>query len=74
MMTHDLPPLFEVCPAYPGNPRRNIEGELGYIESKNAELLHKFPAEQLDYSRKELVESNVDVAIAKAWAPYLFTE
>ena len=41
--------------------------DLGYIERKNIELLHKFPAEQLDrypVLARELVESNVDVAIA----------
>jgi putative tryptophan/tyrosine transport system substrate-binding protein len=41
--------------------------DLGYIEGKNVEFLHKFPAEQLDrypVLAKELVESNVDVAIA----------
>src|SRR6516164_9863495 len=42
-------------------------GDLGYIEGKNIEFLHKFPAEQLDrYPAlgKELVDSNVDVIIA----------
>ncbi|WP_342737123.1 ABC transporter substrate-binding protein [Bradyrhizobium sp. B117] len=41
--------------------------DLGYIEGKNVEFLHKFPAEQLDrypVLARELVESNVDVAIA----------
>jgi putative ABC transport system substrate-binding protein len=41
--------------------------DLGYIGGKNVEFLHKFPAEQLDrypILAKELVESNVDVAIA----------
>jgi putative tryptophan/tyrosine transport system substrate-binding protein len=41
--------------------------DLGYIEGKNVEFLHKFPAEQLDRYpalARELVESNVDVAIA----------
>ena len=41
--------------------------DLGYIEGKNVEFLHKFPAEQIDrYSilGRELVECNVDVAIA----------
>jgi putative tryptophan/tyrosine transport system substrate-binding protein len=41
--------------------------DLGYVEGKNVEFLHKFPAEQLDrftILAKELVESNVDVAIA----------
>ena len=39
-------------------------GDLGYIEGKNIEFLHKFPAEQLDRYptlAKELVGSNVDV-------------
>ena len=37
------------------------------IEGKNVEFLHKFPAEQIDQYpilAKELVESNIDVAIA----------
>jgi putative tryptophan/tyrosine transport system substrate-binding protein len=41
--------------------------DLGYIEGKNVELLHKFPAEQIDRFHvlaRELVESNVDVVIA----------
>jgi putative ABC transport system substrate-binding protein len=41
--------------------------DLGYVEGKNVEFLHKFPAEQPDRFRilaKELVESNVDVAVA----------
>jgi len=41
--------------------------DLGYIENKNVAFLHKFPAEQPDrypILAKELVESNVDVAIA----------
>jgi putative ABC transport system substrate-binding protein len=41
--------------------------DLGYIEGKNVEFLHKFPAEQIDrypILAKELVESNVDVVIA----------
>jgi putative ABC transport system substrate-binding protein len=41
--------------------------DLGYIEGKNVEFLHKFPAEELDrypVLARELVESNVDVAIA----------
>ncbi|MBB4373910.1 putative ABC transport system substrate-binding protein [Bradyrhizobium sp. cir1] len=41
--------------------------ELGYVEGKNVEFLHKFPAEQRDrfpILARELVESNVDVAIA----------
>jgi len=41
--------------------------DLGYFEGKNVEFLHKFPAEQLDrypVLARELVESNVDVAIA----------
>ena len=41
--------------------------DLGYIEGKNVEFLHRFPAEQLDRYpalARELVESNVDVAIA----------
>jgi putative ABC transport system substrate-binding protein len=43
--------------------------DLGYIEGKNVEFLHKFPAEQIDrypVLARELVESNVDVAIAVA--------
>jgi putative ABC transport system substrate-binding protein len=43
--------------------------DLGYIEGKNVEFLHKFPAEQIDrypILARELVESNVDVAIAVA--------
>jgi putative tryptophan/tyrosine transport system substrate-binding protein len=42
-------------------------GDLGYIEGKTIEFLHKFPAEQLDrYPAlgKELIDSNVDVIIA----------
>jgi putative tryptophan/tyrosine transport system substrate-binding protein len=42
-------------------------GDLGYIEGKNVEYLNKFPAEQLDrYAAlaRELVDSNVDLAIA----------
>src|SRR5215813_1828493 len=42
-------------------------GDLGYIEGKDIEFLHKFPAEQIDrYPAlgKELIDSNVDVAIA----------
>jgi len=42
-------------------------GDLGYIEGKNIEFLHKFPAEQLDRYptlAKELLGSNVDVVIA----------
>jgi putative tryptophan/tyrosine transport system substrate-binding protein len=41
--------------------------DLGYKEGKNVEFLHKFPAEQIDrypVFAKEIVESNVDVAIA----------
>jgi putative ABC transport system substrate-binding protein len=41
--------------------------DLGYVEGKNVEFLHRFPAEQADRFRilaKELVESNVDVAVA----------
>jgi putative ABC transport system substrate-binding protein len=41
--------------------------ELGYVEGKNIEFLHKFPAEQINrYSilAKELTENDVDVAIA----------
>jgi putative ABC transport system substrate-binding protein len=41
--------------------------DLGYIEPKNIEFLHKFPAEQPDrypVLARELVESNIDVAIA----------
>jgi len=41
--------------------------DLGYIEGKNVEFLHRFPAEQLDripVLARELVESHVDVAIA----------
>jgi putative ABC transport system substrate-binding protein len=44
-------------------------GDLGYIEGKNVEFLNKFPAEQLDrypVLARELVDSNVDVAIAVA--------
>jgi putative ABC transport system substrate-binding protein len=40
--------------------------DLGYIDGKNVEFLHKFPAEQLDrypILARELVESHVDVAI-----------
>jgi putative ABC transport system substrate-binding protein len=40
--------------------------DLGYIDGKNVEFLHKFPAEQLDrypVLARELVESHVDVAI-----------
>jgi putative tryptophan/tyrosine transport system substrate-binding protein len=42
-------------------------GDLGYIEGKNIEFLHKYPAEQLDrypILGKELVDSNVNVLIA----------
>ena len=41
--------------------------DLGYVEGKSIEFLHKFPAEQLNrypILAKELVESDVDVAIA----------
>jgi putative ABC transport system substrate-binding protein len=41
--------------------------DLGYIEGTNVEFLHKYPAEQPDrypVLARELVESNVDVAIA----------
>jgi putative tryptophan/tyrosine transport system substrate-binding protein len=41
--------------------------DLGYIEGKNVEFLHKFPAEQADrypVLAREMVESHVDVAIA----------
>jgi len=41
--------------------------DLGYIEGKNVEFLHRFPSEQLDrylVLATELVESHVDVAIA----------
>jgi putative tryptophan/tyrosine transport system substrate-binding protein len=41
--------------------------DLGYIEGKNVEFLHRFPAEQLDrypVLARELVESHVDVVIA----------
>jgi putative ABC transport system substrate-binding protein len=41
--------------------------DLGYVEGKNVEFLHKFPAEQPERFRtlaKELVESNVDLLIA----------
>jgi putative ABC transport system substrate-binding protein len=41
--------------------------DLGYVEGKNVEFLHKFPAEQIDrypVLARELVESDVDVAIA----------
>lgn len=40
---------------------------LGYIEGKTVEFLHKFPAEQIDrypILGKELVDNNVDVIIA----------
>jgi putative ABC transport system substrate-binding protein len=43
--------------------------DLGYIEGKNVEFLNKFPAEQLDrypVLARELVDSNVDLAIAVA--------
>jgi len=39
--------------------------DLGYVAGKNAEFLHRFPAEQLDrypVLAKELVESKVDAA------------
>ncbi|WP_426412904.1 ABC transporter substrate-binding protein [Bradyrhizobium ganzhouense] len=41
--------------------------DLGYIEGKNVVFLHRFPAEQPDrflIFAKDLIESNVDVAIA----------
>ena len=41
--------------------------DLGYIEGKNIEFLHKFPTEQIDrypILGKELIDSNVDVIIA----------
>jgi putative ABC transport system substrate-binding protein len=41
--------------------------DLGYIEGKNVEFLHKFPGEQPDRFRilaRELVESDVDIVIA----------
>jgi putative ABC transport system substrate-binding protein len=41
--------------------------DLGYIEGKNVQFLHKFPAEQIDrypILGKELVDSQVDVVIA----------
>ena len=41
--------------------------DLGYIEGKNVEFLHKFPAERPDRYlalAKELVDSNVDVVVA----------
>jgi putative ABC transport system substrate-binding protein len=41
--------------------------DLGYAEGKNVEFLHRFPAEHLDrypILARELVEGNVDVAIA----------
>src|SRR5262249_30581166 len=41
--------------------------DLGYVENKTIEFLHKFPAEQPDrypVLARELVESNVDVAVA----------
>jgi putative ABC transport system substrate-binding protein len=41
--------------------------DLGYIEGKNVEFLHKFPAEQIDRYptlARELVDSSVDVVIA----------
>ena len=46
---------------------RKAFNDLGYIEGKNIELKHRFPAEQPDRFRKfaqELVESNVDAIIA----------
>ena len=41
--------------------------DLGYVEGKNVEFLHRYPAEQPDrypILARELVESNIDVAIA----------
>src|SRR5262249_17723633 len=41
--------------------------DLGYIEGKSVELLHKFPAEQIDRFLSvavEFVESHVDIVIA----------
>jgi len=41
--------------------------DLGYIEGKNIEFLHKYPTEQIDrypILGKELIDSNVDVIIA----------
>src|SRR5258708_6076483 len=41
--------------------------DLGYVEGKNLELEHRFPAEQPERFRtlaRELVESNVDVIVA----------
>jgi putative ABC transport system substrate-binding protein len=41
--------------------------DLGYVEGKNVEFSHRFPAEQPDRFRilaNELVESNVDVVVA----------
>ncbi len=42
-------------------------GDLGYVEGKNAQFLHKFPAEQPERFRtlaRELVEDKVDVIVA----------
>src|SRR5258708_5527218 len=42
-------------------------GDLGYVEGKNIEFFHKFPAEQINrypILAKELIESDVDVVIA----------
>jgi putative ABC transport system substrate-binding protein len=44
--------------------------DLSYIEGKNVEFLHKYPAEQPDrypVLARELVESQVDVAIAVSY-------
>ena len=41
--------------------------DLGYVEGKNIELEHRFPAEQPERFRtlaRELVESNVDVIVS----------
>jgi putative tryptophan/tyrosine transport system substrate-binding protein len=46
---------------------RKAFNDLGYIEGKNIELEHRFPAEQLDRFRtfaRELVENKVDAIIA----------
>src|SRR5947209_15092147 len=41
--------------------------DLGYVEGKNVEFLHKFPAEQISrypILAKELIENDVDVVMA----------
>ena len=46
--------------------------ELGYVEGKNIELDHRFPAEQPERFRalaQELVESKVDVIVAVTVSP-----